>query len=267
MKLKYSAIAASLALISFSSSCRTNWPEKYDNSKLSTYDIPVNKSFNAISVANNIDIEYSVGRNVSVRLSTPAENRENVVIKVEDHTLVLRIEKKDNKRFNTTSPVKVTLTAPAVSTLSALNNSDITILNAYDVDNLSVTATNNAEISFKGNTTVTLASLTATNNAEISLVNAEAETMTATATNNADITFRHLRATDLSATATNNAEITITGRGDRANLSATNNAEISAGNFLVKSAECSAVNLADITVNAASLTKNQRNKGSIKNKH
>lgn len=269
MNFKYSILTIVAAFVCLSTSCRTKGPDYYDTSKLTTYDVAIKDSFDAISVANNIDVEYTVGSSVSLSMSTPSDNHDNVVIKVERNTLVMKVENRDKgfKLNMSAKPVKVKLKAPAVSTITAVNNSEVDINGVYDKNVLSITATNNAEVTFNNKTIVQEATFTATNNAEITLGQVEGGTISATATNNAEIEFSNLNATNLTGTATNNADLSVRGQGGTAILNATNNAEISAGSFVVKDAVCTATNLAEITVNATSLSSTTKNKGTIKNKH
>lgn len=248
MTFKPLITAIVLLLGTIFTSCRTGRTDSYDASKLTTYDVNINNNFNSICVANNISVDYIVDDKISLTLNTTAENRENVKIKVEDGVLILKTEQKASQILkNSSAPVKIRLLAPAVGSLTALNNAEIYVSGTYETNAINITATNNADIIFKTKATINEITLTATNNAEIE--------------------FKNVKAVSLTATATNNADITLNGVSDNALLTATNIADISASSFLVKSAVCTATNLADISVNAESISSTTRNKGSITNKH
>ena len=264
MKSKIIILTALAALTSVTSSCVTRGRTVYDNSKLTTYDVNLSNDFDAISVANNIEVDYTVSDKVKLTISTPSDNKGNIVAEVQGSTLVLECETK--KRTFNSPKIKVTISAPAIQTIIARNNAEISVSGTYNANALSITATNNAEIEFGGKVTTSKCEFIVTNNAEISFINLKSDNVTTTVTNNAEFTVKDLDANSVVATATNNAEIDLTGTADVATLTATNNAELNAGKLKVSHATCTAHNLAQIFTNADKITSETRNQGSVKNK-
>lgn len=220
----------------------------------------IKDSFNGISVANNIEVVYTPSSKVSISAAASDKAMSKLIVEVKNGILQFRAPDTHNEE------IKITLTAPDLSSITALNNAEITVTKALTVSSAKITATNNGEIDFDGGVEANEFNVTATNNSEISMPWINVTTLVISTTNNAEFTCKKVKANEIKATATNNSEIEIDGNATRVTYTATNNAEIAAPSLRAGSGKAVASNLATIRANVDNLSTTTTNMAKIYNK-
>lgn len=86
-------------------------------------NVTVDTKFTAISAADNVDVYYTPGKNVSVKIEAPKRVIANVKTDVKGNTLKIYTE--GNVELNNKEKIKVYVTAAGVNAFTASDNADI----------------------------------------------------------------------------------------------------------------------------------------------
>jgi len=213
-----------------------------DHTERATRSQPVNLSGNieVLSVANNINVDYTPGPATSYVVTASENAKSKLKVDYSNGTLSFSAEKLRNES------IKITLTAPAISTFHGMNNAAITVNGPIDRPQLNVDIYNNGSVNFTGSVHTEYLNLTAYNNATISLTMLETPRTT--------------------ASAYNNATITLAGTSTSVELQALNNADINASSLKADTGTATAANNAVVRSNINRITSSAMNHGRVHNK-
>ncbi len=229
--------------------------------------LTVKGKFDGIVVEGNIEVIYTPSAKVSISVKASDKAMSRLKLEVKKGTLHLKAPySRTFNDLNSNDDIKITLSAPDLKSLSAVNNAEIKVTKTLTVSSAKITASNNGDIEFKGGINANDVTISATNNSEISMPWLHAEKATISTANNADFSCNKVEVTDIKATATNNSEIDITGHGKTVNFTATNNAEIDAKHFVAGSGKATATNLAVVKANVDDLQTSATTLAKIHNK-
>lgn len=233
--------------------------------------VTVDTKFTAISVANNIDVYYTTGKNVSVKIEAPKNVISNVKADVKSNTLVIYTQ--GDVKLTDKDKIKVSVTAPAVNSFTAVDNAEITCQSAISVDGFTLSLKNNAEfkapaliadkiaVNAADNSEVKInqgimagnIAISLSGNAEFKTTDINANEVALNANDNSEIKLTNCGFERMTAMTGNNAEIKLTGKCSVVSYTATDNSHIIADELLANGGIANASGKAMISTNVVSL--------------
>jgi hypothetical protein len=103
--------------------------------------------FDSVQTSNGIDLNVTQGESFRVEVIASAANIPKILTEVEDHTLVIRLDRAGFSGFGLFGGAHVNVTMPAVRSLSASGGSDIRSENILTGDSLRVLASGGSDVS------------------------------------------------------------------------------------------------------------------------
>jgi hypothetical protein len=109
-------------------------------------------AFTTIGLRGSVDLEFQIGPTVRVEVKGESNLLPYVSTKVDDHELVIGLERSDVTSIRTTKPLLVTVTAPTLAALSTSGSGDASALGLSGED-LHVTVRGSGDVRLSGSAT------------------------------------------------------------------------------------------------------------------
>ncbi len=168
--------------------------------------LSVTGSFSELSANDIVNVHFTAAPKVNVTVNAPERILPQVTAVVKDDKLIIRSGK---VKLRSGEKIDVFVTAPAVTTFTAADNSDIFIKSAINTEKLTLNAKDNADIKTR-NITITSsdATVTTADNADIKISGTlRAKNLAASSKDNSDIQIAKIVSTNLAVNASDNAGI------------------------------------------------------------
>jgi len=222
--------------------------------------IPVAGQFNAISVSDNIAVSYTCAPQTKVTVKASDKDIDNIVVKLADNKLRLYMKGRINH-----AQAKVYVSAPAVYTFSAEDNTSIDIRSELKGATIKIDAEDNSRITAPA-VTATTASVEASDNASVSVRTMTAKAALAVeADDNASVDIAGITTGRLLAEASDNSSVEVAGKATEVTYRASDNSSIKAGRLAANRGQGHASDTASITSNVQSMTVHSSDSGSVSN--
>lgn len=191
----------------------------------STEAVSIDSKFTAISAHDNIDVYYTPGKTVKVRIEAPKSVIADVKATVVLNTLKIYTEGRAELKGK--EKIKVFVTAPDIDSFMAADNSDIHCEEGLSGNAVAIQAVDNADIRIPS-INVSSLSVTVKDNAEVKVARGiMAEHIAVTTTDNAEFAASDVSANDMALSASDNSEIECKGAGvSTLSVTAADNSEI-----------------------------------------
>lgn len=238
-------------------------------------NITVDTKFTAITAENNVDVYYTPGKSVSIKIEAPKSVINNV--KTEVKGVALRIFTQGEIKLNGKEKIKVFVTAPSINAFTVKDNADIHCQTALSVENLAISVSDNADFKAPGINVTSLAAsikdnadikigmggimaenvaISIQDNAEFSTTAINANELAMTASDNSEIKIKDCGIQRTTIVATDNSEVKLSGKSSIVSYTARNSAEIIADNLIANGGVATASDMSTIRSNVASLQTN-----------